>query len=250
LKFCCMFIIPVFLHNEISIFLNFNRVWLFSTINLPVKGVLVFYQWIQRRITRKSIDVWTNEKCLYVVYILQLLWYDVTKKFKYGEKTIKLSIHFFTDTLPKDSDSKTAWEEGYIYVVANKSRELKPDTVFFKSLEEFMPKMNQLLEKNNIKLRKVWIHYITKLCFEISLVNWYYFAWIYLTLHEIHLSCLCNLTAKISKNTLLFTSEKKSKRWVHRILVHPLSFHGAERTLNFHITSFIGPPHTGHELFQ
>ena len=79
----------------------------------------------------------------------------MTKKFKYGEKTIKLSIHFFTDTLPKDSDSKTAWEEGYIYVVANKSRELKPDTVFFKSLEEFMPKMNQLLEKNNIKLRKV-----------------------------------------------------------------------------------------------
>jgi hypothetical protein len=74
----------------------------------------------------------------------------VTSKSKRNGKMIKLSVYFFTEDLP----DKTAWDMGTINVVSNKKRGLKSNKVFFNNLDDFMPKMNKLLEKNNIKIRK------------------------------------------------------------------------------------------------
>ena len=75
------------------------------------------------------------------------------EEIKWGKKMIKISVYFWTDDLPKDANEKTAWAKGVIYIVANKFRGLKPGNVPFNRMEEFFPKLGELLKKNNIKLK-------------------------------------------------------------------------------------------------
>jgi hypothetical protein len=67
---------------------------------------------------------------------------------------IKISVQFWTNNLPRNVDDKTAWSSGAIHMVANKSRGLKHNHIFFNNMEEFFPKLNELLKKNNVKLLK------------------------------------------------------------------------------------------------
>lgn len=73
-------------------------------------------------------------------------------EFEWGKKMIKLSVHFWTNDLPKNTDRKTAWGSGAIHVVANKGRNLEHNHIFFNNFDEFLPKMAELLKRNNIKL--------------------------------------------------------------------------------------------------
>ncbi len=67
---------------------------------------------------------------------------------------IKVSVKFFTDNLPKSSkvDDKTAWGVGVITLPKNTSRGIEPDLIIFNSTEELLPKMQELLDRNSIKL--------------------------------------------------------------------------------------------------
>jgi len=71
---------------------------------------------------------------------------------EWGKRMIKLSVHFWTNDLPKGADDKTAWGSGAIHVVANKGRGLEHNHVFFNNIDELLPKMGELLKRNNIKL--------------------------------------------------------------------------------------------------
>lgn len=71
---------------------------------------------------------------------------------EWGKKMIKISVHFWTNNLPKGTDRKTAWDSGAIHIIANKGRGLKHDHVFFRGMQEFFPKLNELLKKNGVKL--------------------------------------------------------------------------------------------------
>lgn len=75
-------------------------------------------------------------------------------KKKWGENMIKISVKFWTDHLPLDADEKTALARGVIYVVAIKSRGIKPKQIHFNSMEEFFPKLQKLLKDSGIKLIK------------------------------------------------------------------------------------------------
>jgi len=77
------------------------------------------------------------------------------EELEWGKKMIKISAQFWTNDLPKGSDNKTAWESGAIHIIANKGRGLKHNHIFFNDLGEFMPKMAELLKRNNITLKKI-----------------------------------------------------------------------------------------------
>lgn len=73
----------------------------------------------------------------------------------WGKKMIKVSIHFWTDKLPKSADRKTAWAAGTLHLAGNDQRGFKHDHVIFNDLKaELFPKLQQLLDKNGIKLVK------------------------------------------------------------------------------------------------
>jgi hypothetical protein len=74
-------------------------------------------------------------------------------KMPYGDNTIEISIKFWTDHLPEDSDLKTAHMKGVVYLPLNKSRGIQPAEVKFNNRDEFIPKIFELLEKNGIKLK-------------------------------------------------------------------------------------------------
>lgn len=65
---------------------------------------------------------------------------------------IKVSIHFFTNNLPIESDLKTAWAKGAIHMMANKARGLEHNHVFFYSAEEIPKKIQELLDRNKVTL--------------------------------------------------------------------------------------------------
>jgi hypothetical protein len=74
------------------------------------------------------------------------------EKAKWGERMIKFTVQFWTNNLPKKASNRTAWASGAIHIVAMKSRNIKHDHIFFNSLEEFMPKFQELMDKHKIKL--------------------------------------------------------------------------------------------------
>jgi hypothetical protein len=78
------------------------------------------------------------------------------KKAKWGERMIKVEIKFFTNDLPKGTkvDERTAWFKGLVKLSKNASRGIKPTKLNFNSKAELLPKLNQLLQDNNINLVK------------------------------------------------------------------------------------------------
>lgn len=71
---------------------------------------------------------------------------------KWGSKMLKFTVQFWTNNLPKGTNNRTAWDSGAIHIVANKSRGIKHDHVFFNNAEEFMTKFRELRQKHDIKL--------------------------------------------------------------------------------------------------
>jgi hypothetical protein len=76
------------------------------------------------------------------------------QEISWGKRMIKVSIHFWTDSLPRGSDLKTAWAAGAIHMVANKQRGIKHDNVLFNHPEELLPKLQELVQRNGVKLVK------------------------------------------------------------------------------------------------
>ena len=74
------------------------------------------------------------------------------KRRKWGERMIKFSVQFFTDQLPTGTDNKTAWAIGTIHLVANKSRGIKHDHVFFNKKEDFLVKLQELMDRNGVTI--------------------------------------------------------------------------------------------------
>ena len=74
-------------------------------------------------------------------------------KRRWGENMVKISVQFWTNNLPKDADNgKTAWSSGAIHMIANKSRGLSHNHVFFNNIDEFLPRLQELLNNNDVKL--------------------------------------------------------------------------------------------------
>ena len=78
---------------------------------------------------------------------------DAERK-KWGERMIKFTVQFWTNDLPRGTDNRTAWASGAIHVVAMKSRGIKHDHIFFRNMEEFNIKFQELMDKHKIKLVK------------------------------------------------------------------------------------------------
>lgn len=59
------------------------------------------------------------------------------KEIKQGDKTIKLSIKFWTNNLPTNN-LKVAWNSGVVHVMANRSRGIRSmlNPIHFNSLDE------------------------------------------------------------------------------------------------------------------
>lgn len=73
----------------------------------------------------------------------------------YGEKTLKVSVYFWTNSIPeKENKQKTAWAKGFIVLAAKKSRGIVGDKIAFNNPGELIKKMDELLSRNNVKL--VW----------------------------------------------------------------------------------------------
>ena len=75
-------------------------------------------------------------------------------KRRWGEDMIKISVQFWTNNLPRGADDKTAWSSGAIHMIANKSRGLSHNHIFFNNIDEFFPKLQELLNRNEVKLLK------------------------------------------------------------------------------------------------
>ena len=75
-----------------------------------------------------------------------------TTRGTYGKKMIRFSVQFWTSELPKNSDKKTAWASGVINLPKNEHKDLKPDMIRFRNLEEFTSRFQELLERNKITL--------------------------------------------------------------------------------------------------
>ena len=67
----------------------------------------------------------------------------------WGSKMIKFTVQFWTNDLPKGTNERTAWNSGAIHIVANKTRGIKHNHVFFRNSEEFMAKFQELMDRNN-----------------------------------------------------------------------------------------------------
>ena len=74
------------------------------------------------------------------------------KRPKWGQRMIKFTIQFFTNNLPRNSDDRTAWDSGAIHIVGMESRNIKHDHVFFHGREELLPKLQELMDRHQIKL--------------------------------------------------------------------------------------------------
>ena len=75
------------------------------------------------------------------------------KRGAYGEKMIKVGIHFWTDHLPEGADKKTAWKGGTIYLYKNDTKGIKPDLIRFSDInKDFMERLFKLMNKQSIKL--------------------------------------------------------------------------------------------------
>lgn len=75
-------------------------------------------------------------------------------KRRWGENMIKISVQFWTNNLPRGTGDKTAWSSGAIHMIANRSRGLSHNHIFFNNIDEFFPKLQELLNKNGVKLLK------------------------------------------------------------------------------------------------
>lgn len=75
-----------------------------------------------------------------------------TKRGEYGKNMIRFTIKFWTNNLPNNSDKKTAWSSGVISLLKNEFKDLKPDLIFFRDLEEFTEKFQEIIDRNEITL--------------------------------------------------------------------------------------------------
>jgi hypothetical protein len=71
---------------------------------------------------------------------------------KYGEKTIKMSIHFWTNGIPSREGAKTAEFKGVVHLNANKTRGIKHDAIPFNDKAELFVKMQELLDRQSVRL--------------------------------------------------------------------------------------------------
>lgn len=78
------------------------------------------------------------------------------EKMPWGSRMIRFQIKFFTNDLPDSSkvDKKTAWAKGVITLPKNEHRGIDHDIINFNNMEEFLPKLKHVIERNNIKLVK------------------------------------------------------------------------------------------------
>jgi hypothetical protein len=69
----------------------------------------------------------------------------------HGEKTIKMTIAFFTEGLSND---KTCWSTGGIYPITNRSRGIRNDRghVMFNSLDDIPRKIKELFKLYGISI--------------------------------------------------------------------------------------------------
>lgn len=72
----------------------------------------------------------------------------------WGKRMIKVSVRFWTDSLPDDADNKTAWEYGQIDLIGNAHKGIKSDQIFFDRMTDLVPKIGKLFTRNGIKLKK------------------------------------------------------------------------------------------------
>lgn len=75
-------------------------------------------------------------------------------KLPWGYNMIRVSVKFWTDNLPRTAkaDDKTAWAKGVITLPTNSHRGIKSDLIHFNNIDELMPKLKELLKRNDIKL--------------------------------------------------------------------------------------------------
>ena len=65
---------------------------------------------------------------------------------KSGKKSITLKLYFW------NIEKKKGWASGTIALESNKYHEIRSDTKIFNSLEEFMIKLHEILNDNDISL--------------------------------------------------------------------------------------------------
>lgn len=75
----------------------------------------------------------------------------------WGYNMIRVNVRFNVSDLPEGGniDDRTAWATGSITLPQNKYRGIDGDKAFFNGLDDMMPKMRDLLKKNDIKLLKL-----------------------------------------------------------------------------------------------
>jgi len=101
----------------------------------------------------------------FLFYYLVLLHTLVIKigEYPHGDNTIQVRIYLWTDELPKDIDKKTAWSSGTLALKANKSRGIRSCEIKFNNENEFLEKVNEILQSNDIKLMNYPDHEHVKL---------------------------------------------------------------------------------------
>lgn len=74
------------------------------------------------------------------------------EKLPWGARTIRTVLYFWTDELPTTTDKKTGWARGTIALPANKHRGIEADEIKFNDKTELLSKLQELLDRNKIKL--------------------------------------------------------------------------------------------------
>ena len=75
-------------------------------------------------------------------------------KLPWGSRMIKVEIKFWTNDIPKKFGKNTCWGHGVVTLVPNKVRGIEGELVPFNNSQEIIPKINDLMKKNNIKMVK------------------------------------------------------------------------------------------------
>lgn len=71
---------------------------------------------------------------------------------KHGEKTIKMTIHFWTNGIPKKLGLKTAEFKGVVHLNANKARCIRHSAKPFNDKSEMWVKLQELLKEQDVRL--------------------------------------------------------------------------------------------------
>jgi hypothetical protein len=73
-------------------------------------------------------------------------------KAPWGKRMFKVSIHFWTNGLPKPESGRLAWDSGTVHIHSGRTQDATPAMVHFHGHEQLLSAIQGLLDEQELKL--------------------------------------------------------------------------------------------------